>query len=95
MADVPAPEGSSDEAVEVWDEHWDSYAVFRACTTQWKVANLQVGNVSTLVRIGLDYPGVEAVMRHLLPETSDRPRVFCDVLVMEAEALPILNEASA
>lgn len=34
-------------------------------------------------------------MRNLLPDSSDRRRVFSDVLVMEAEALPILNEVSA
>ncbi len=88
---MPEPEGSSDEAVEVWDEHWDSFAVFRACATQWKVA----GTAFALLHLGLDYAGVEVVMRNLLSDSADRRRVFTDVLVMEAEALPILNEASA
>lgn len=92
---MPAGEGSSDEVVEVWNEHWDSYAVFRACATQWKVASIHVGGKTVLSYLGLDYPGVEAVMRNLLPETSDRSRVFLDVMVMEAEALLVLNEDAA
>lgn len=88
---MPAGEGKSDETVEVWDDHWDSFAVFRACASQWRVA----GTAFVLVHLGLDYPGVEALMRNLLPDSSDRRRIFSDVLVMEAEVLPILNEVAA
>lgn len=47
------------------------------------------------MHLGLDYPGVEVVMRRLLPAGSDADTVFADVLVMEAAALPVLNEAGA
>ena len=86
----PEPgEGEAVPAIEVWDVHWDAFAIFRACGTQWRV----VGTAFALVHLGLDYPGVEALMRALLPPEADRAALFADILVMEAEALPILNEA--
>ena len=74
--------------IEVWDDHWLAFSVFRACGTQWRL--LVVGK--TVVHLGLDYPGVEVVMRNLLPPETDRGAVFADVMLMEAAALPILNE---
>lgn len=84
--DVPAA-----EAIEVWDDHWNAFAIFRACATQWRV----VATRHALLHLGLDYPGVEVVMRRLLPATVDAAAVFADIMAMEAEALPILNEATA
>lgn len=84
--DAPAP-----EAIEVWDDHWNAFAIFRAASTQWRV----VATAHALLHLGLDYPGVEVVMRRLLPASADGDAVFADVMVMEAEALPILNEVTA
>lgn len=88
---MPGGELPSDTAIEVWDDHWNAFAVFRASGTQWRV----VATPRALFHLGLDYPGVEVVMRRLLPPEADANAVFADLMVMEAEALPILNEASA
>lgn len=87
---MPEPEAGSD-AIEIWDISWESFAVFRACATQWRVVALH----TTLVHLGLDYQGLEVVMRTLLPPGADRAAVLSDVMVMESEALPILNEVAA
>lgn len=88
---MPGGEAPDDTAIEVWDVHWQAFAIFRACGTQWRVIATQ----RALFHLGLDYPGVELVMRHLLPSDADADAVFADIMAMEAEALPILNEVSA
>lgn len=86
---MPEPEPGSDD-IEIWDIHWESFAVFRACATQWRVVAVH----REMIHLGLDYPGVEVVLRHLLPPDADRAAVLADVMVMEAEALAILNEVA-
>lgn len=82
MAAEPA-----DGAIEVWDVHWTAFEIFRACGTQWRVA---IGG-TTILHLGLDYPGVAVVMDRLLPADAEQARVFADLQVMEAAAQPILN----
>lgn len=88
---MPGGEAPADTVIEVWDEHWQAFAIFRACGTQWRVVATQ----RSLFHLGLDYPGLEVVMRRLLPPEADANAVFADVMLMEAEALPILNEVPA
>lgn len=85
----PEAEDPAGDRVEVWDDLWNAFAIFRACATQWRV----VATPHALVHCGLDYPAVEVVMRRLLPAGADAGAVFADVMAMEAAALPILNEA--
>ena len=89
---VAVPAGPEDDAgdapIEVWDDHWLAFCIFRASGTQWRL--LVSGRA--VVHLGLDYPGVEVVMRHLLPAGADTGAVLSDLMLMEAAALPILNE---
>lgn len=43
--------------------------------------------------LGLDYPGVEAVLR--LRKVADRKRLFADLQVMERAALAVFNKPKA
>ncbi|TXN60899.1 DUF1799 domain-containing protein [Methylobacterium sp. WL6] len=88
---MPGGDAPADTAIEVWDDHWHAFTIFRACRTQWRLVAIKL----VLFHLGLDYPGVEVVMRRLLPHDADHNAVFADIMVMEAEALPILNEVSA
>lgn len=67
----------------VWPENVHTLGLFRACHTQWRVGAM--GGV-----LGLDYAGVEVVLRMM--RVKKRNQVFGDLQVMEAAALPILNE---
>lgn len=70
-------------SVDVWAENWPAMIAFLALATQWRVA-LGVGG---MIWLGLDYPGVDVVMRRLgTPDSA-----FADIQSMEAAALPVLN----
>lgn len=87
---VPDEPPEEDAETEVWDVNWAAVSVFMACGTQWRV----VAGGQGFVRTGLDYAGVEVVMRRLAPAGADLSQLFGDLLVMEAAALPIINEAA-
>ena len=59
--------------------------MFVACQTQWRSGPM--GGV-----LGLDYPGVESVMR--MKRVKDKPAMFEDLRVMELAALKVLNAKS-
>lgn len=63
--------------------------LFAACGTQWRILSGPGG----ILHLGLDYPGVDVVLRRLAPDDADPDQIFADIQVMEAAALPILNEA--
>ena len=69
-------------SIEIWPENETAVSLFERVQTQWRVG--MAGPT------GLDYPGVEVVMRLLAPEepldTLDRVRV------MEHEALSVFRE---
>ena len=77
------------EATEIWDVNKPAFDVFGACVTQWRVA---VGPQAVL-RTGLDYAGVDVVMRRLAPAGADHRQIFGDLHVKEAAAHPNHNEA--
>jgi hypothetical protein len=72
-----------EEIFEVWDENWNSVLFFLACATQWVVGGM--GGY-----IGMNYPGVESVMR--IKRSPDREALFADLQVMEFAALEVLNK---
>ena len=76
--------------IEVWDVNWPSVRIFASCCSLWRAVGGFPGGVSYL---GLDYPGLDVVMRHLAPAGADAAALFLDLQVMEAAALAILNEA--
>jgi len=80
----PAPD-QDEETFEVWDVNWASLTAFLACETQWRVA----AGLAGLIWLGLDYPGVDVVLRRL----GLADHVFADLQVMERAALDVFAEA--
>lgn len=75
------------EAIEIMPANHASFEAFLACQTQWRV----VATMAGLIWLGLDYAAARLVLDDL-----DTPRhVFADLRIMEAEALPVLNERDA
>ena len=64
----------------LWPEHQDAFALFVQCRTQWRAG---FGGAT-----GLDYAGVEALirMRRLVPRPR-LPDVLGELQVLEAETL--------
>jgi len=72
-----------DRTVEVWDENWEPFEVFRLTLTQWRVS---FGGPT-----GLDYTAVSAVMG--LRSVEDPADCLERVRVMELEYLRRFSEA--
>lgn len=89
-ADV-APEAASheDEAFEVMPANWTALCIWLRCETQWRI----VAGASAMIRLGLDYAGVDVVLRRM--GLADPDAVFADLGVMEAEALRVMRESAA
>jgi hypothetical protein len=73
------------EEIAVWPENWTSLVAWLSIDTQWRVTS----TMRQLVYIGLDYTAVKAV----LDAEGHGPGIFADIRMMEAAALPHLNEA--
>lgn len=76
-----------EETIEVWAENADSLDAWLACSTQWRAV---APAMAPLIWLGLDYPGVDVVLRRQAP--ADPDRVFVDLQVMEIEALAAFGE---
>jgi Phage related hypothetical protein (DUF1799) len=74
----------------VWEENWLAVSVFVGLRTQWR---LHVGMGGAIYQ-GLDYMAVEAALRLQRVPRRDWPALFDDLQVMEAAALPLLNDDS-
>lgn len=86
------PDAPVEDHVEVWDVNWSSLKAFLGCETQWRVTPVASdGRTVELMRLGLDYAGVNAVLDHRRPRT--RRAVFADLQVMETAALDAFAEA--
>ena len=72
---------------ELWPEHADAWNVYLGCATQWRCA-MGVGGVLWL---GLDYQGVDMVMRRYRISRKRLDQVFAEVQVMEEEERSIRN----
>lgn len=66
----------------VWRCNWEPALCFLACSTQWRVAGM--GGV-----LGLDYCGVEVVMRQR--KVGDTSVMFGKLQAMESAALGVLR----
>ncbi|WP_440410617.1 DUF1799 domain-containing protein [Neorhizobium petrolearium] len=75
----------TDDAMEIMPANWDSLMAFLECQTQWRVAAGTAG----LVWLGLDYLACKLI----LDSVSADGKAFADLRIMEAAALPVLNEA--
>lgn len=80
------PDGSS---FEIWEENVDSAGLFFALSTQWRVIAGRAG----LIHLGLDYAAVRALIALEFDASAKKARrLMRDVMIMEQEALPLLNE---
>lgn len=82
-ATIEVKDDEQDE-IEIMPANHVSFDAFLACQTQWRA----VGTMAGLFWQGLDYPAVRLV----LDDIEAPKHVFADIRVMEAAALPILNE---
>lgn len=85
---VAAETAQDDEDFEVMLANADTLRAWLASATQWRAA---VG-LAGMIWLGLDYAGVEVVLRRL--GLSDPDAVFVDLQLMEEEALAVFGEAA-
>jgi hypothetical protein len=76
-----------DETIEVWPDNWASFLVMDSMGTQWRTGACGA--------TGLDYGVLPCVMRLIGVPAKDRPGVFYDVRIMEAEAIAVICERSS
>lgn len=75
------------EDFELWPEHQEAWNVYLGCSTQWRVA---VGMGGAYWE-GLDYSGVDVVMRRYKVPRNRQDVVFGQVQVLEDEEKQIRN----
>ena len=74
-----------EEAFEVWAINWQAVTGFLTIETQWRVTGTPVG----LCWLGIDYTAAAAALRGRSQRRFQR--LLADLRIMEAAALPILN----
>lgn len=74
-----------EEVVEIWDSNWDTFQLFNAMATQWRVGGM--GSAT-----GLDYSVIPTVGKMLGFKNKDINAMFSDIQVMENEALITMGE---
>ena len=74
-----------EETFEVWPDNWKSFLVMDSMWTQWRMGACGA--------TGLDYGVLPNVMRLVGVPAKDRPGVFQDIRVMEAEAIAVMADA--
>lgn len=72
------------EEILVWDINWNTFNLFHALTTQWRVG---MGGAT-----GLDYSVIPAVGKMLGFKNKQINEMFSDLQVMENEALITMGE---
>lgn len=104
MADALAALGAPDDVLDAvrarptgedfyyYADNEASLFLFFDVDTQWNY----VGTMAGVVRTGLNYPGVESVMRNQGIRRKRRAALFADLQLMEKAALKVfLDEAEA
>ncbi|WP_337267057.1 DUF1799 domain-containing protein [Oryzifoliimicrobium ureilyticus] len=82
---IPAQPETAETDFLIMPNAWESFKAFISCSTQWRMA-VGFGGV---IWLGMDYPACKLV----LDDLQSPPHVFADLRLMEAAALPVLNEA--
>ena len=94
-AEVTAGAASEDEQLlRIWDIHAEAWRAFLALGTQWRVASLSTLDRARLVRLGLDYAAIPAVLK-LMGIRKGRSRIFAQLMVLEHAALEAYAEGAA
>lgn len=88
---VPAHvQQTCEEDYELWPEHALAWRVYVGCGTQWVKTRDWMGRPHWE---GLNYAGVDVVMRRYAVPALQRQEVFEQLQVLESEALQLLNRA--
>ena len=74
-----------EDDVLVWDINWNTFNLFHALTTQWRVCGM--GSAT-----GLDYAVIPSVGKMLGFKNKQLNEMFPDLQVMENEALITMGE---
>lgn len=85
-----APQLEIPTEFEVERENLTAVQVFVAMQTNWRI----VAGMGGVVYQGLDYPALQSVANMLGIKRKTLPDLFDDIQIMEAAALPLLNEKS-
>ena len=86
---VPASvQKTREDDYELWPEHAMAWSVYAGCSTQWVKTRGWMGRPHWE---GLNYAGVDVVMRRYGVPVLQRKEVFEQLQVLEAEALQLLN----
>jgi hypothetical protein len=85
ISDSIAIESRSGGGFEIWQDNVVTLEVFLACRSQWRI----LAGFDRAVYLGLDYPGVEVVMRQL--NFTENKTMFDDIQHMEWAALAVFN----
>jgi len=83
-AELARLQGEAGGDFAVHRDNWRALQFFLLLQTQWRVAAGMSG-------LGLDYAGVAAAMELAAVPRARRQRLWADLQVMEAAALPALN----
>ena len=78
-------EGREGVKFKIWNRSAESWRAWMACDTQW---NATGAGLAGLVWVGLNYAGVDVVLRRL----KFNDAVFPDVMIMEGAALGAFAE---
>lgn len=81
----------SPQHFELWPEHAHAWAVYLGAYSQWRV----VPGWQQAMWLGLDYGGVEIVMRRYGVPEDERDEVFAQVQVLEDEELRLRNRTAS
>lgn len=83
----PELQRSQADDFELWPEHQEAWDVYLGCGTQWK---LSLGMNGAYWQ-GLDYQGVDVVMRRYKVPRKRQDTVFAQLQVLEDEEKEIRN----
>lgn len=72
-----------DEYIEIWQDNFDAFKLFKAMSTQWRTSMSGI--------IGLDYNCMQWVMK--INNIAENEIIFNDIQIMENEALRIIHKA--
>lgn len=72
---------------DLWPEHLDAWNVYLGSTSQWQIA----AGFGGAYWLGLNYAGVEIVMRRYGVPLEQQDEVFCQVQILEDEEKLIRN----
>jgi hypothetical protein len=79
---------------EVHEDVWDSWLFFLRVRRQWRYVAVSAGMGVTSVRIGLDWPGIESLIRLSRVRSAQWEQLVDDLLLIEEAVLQVDGEVN-